>query len=124
MRLALDAARLPAPRLCRPGTQPALRLRAGEGGVTALAPGSRPLFVPGTRLQFDAARDRWVVQAPERLLLPDEIALEILKRCDGATPLDAIVDDLATTFGAAREEVDADVRNLLGDRIAKRIIET
>ena len=92
--------------------------------MTALAPGSRPRLAPGARLQFDATRERWVVQAPERLLLPDEIALEILKRCDGATPLEAIVDDLATAFGADRGEVDADVRALLGDLIAKRIIAT
>jgi pyrroloquinoline quinone biosynthesis protein D len=36
-----------------------------------------PGLAPGVRLTFDKARDCWVVLAPERVLMPDETALEI-----------------------------------------------
>ena len=40
--------------------------------------------------------------APERLLLPDEQAVEILKLVDGARNLGAIIDELAARFDAPR----------------------
>ena len=61
--------------------------------------------------------------APERILKPDGIALEILKRCDGKTTLDAIIDDLVQSFGAEREEVARDVREFLNGFAAKRILD-
>jgi pyrroloquinoline quinone biosynthesis protein D len=74
----------------------------------------RPRLAPHVRLSFDARRDRWVVQAPERLLVPDEIALEILQRCDGR-PLEEILDELARAFDAPREEIARDVTQLIED---------
>jgi pyrroloquinoline quinone biosynthesis protein D len=67
------------------------------------------------KLHFDAARQRWVLLAPERVLVPDEIAMEILKRCNGIAPVAAIVDSLADEFKAPREEVERDVIELLQD---------
>jgi pyrroloquinoline quinone biosynthesis protein D len=57
-------------------------------------------------------RAEWTLLAPERILKPDGIALEILKRCDGVSTLDAIVDDLARTFNADRNEIGRDARIL------------
>ncbi len=59
---------------------------------------SEPRQPPGVKLRFDKPRDKWVVLAPERLFVPDPIALEIIKRCDGEATVCAIVDDLAQTF--------------------------
>jgi pyrroloquinoline quinone biosynthesis protein D len=81
-----------------------------------------PGLAPGVRLTFDKARDRWVVLAPERVLVPDETALEILQRCNGTTQLDAIVDELATAYSADRSEIEHDVRDLLASLIEKRIL--
>jgi pyrroloquinoline quinone biosynthesis protein D len=81
-----------------------------------------PGLAPGVRLSFDKARDRWVVLAPERVLVPDETALEILQRCDGTRHLDDIVDELATTYSADRGEIEHDVRDLLTSLIEKRIL--
>ena len=50
-------------------------------------------------------------------------AVEILKRCDGARTLGAIVDDLATAFAADRALIDRDVRVLLADLVAKRMVD-
>ena len=81
-----------------------------------------PGLAPGVRLTFDRARDRWVVLAPERVLVPDETALEILQRCDGTKHLDDIVSELATAYSADRSEIEHDVREMLTSLIEKRIL--
>lgn len=90
--------------------------------MTPLPNEACPGLAPGVRLSFDKARDRWVVLAPERVLVPDETALEILQRCNGATQLDAIVDELANAYSADRSEIESDVRDLLASLIEKRIV--
>lgn len=81
-----------------------------------------PKFRPGVRLHHDALRDRWVVMAPERMFVPDEIALEVLRLVDGARDLDAIIDTLAEKFAAPREEIAADVAAMLGELAAKGVV--
>ena len=78
-----------------------------------------PRFAPGARLHHDRARDRWVVMAPERMFVPDETALEVLRLVDGTRDLGAIVDALAARFDAPRGEIEADVRALLEDLVAR-----
>jgi pyrroloquinoline quinone biosynthesis protein D len=63
-----------------------------------MTPASIPCFAPGMKLRHDAARDRWTVMGPERMFLPDETALEILRLVDGQRSVDAIIDDLARAF--------------------------
>ena len=87
-----------------------------------VAPDTIPRFARGMRLREDAARARWVVVGPERLFVPDEIALEILRLIDGTRSVDAIVDDLAARFDAPREAIAADVLALLGDLHAKGVV--
>jgi pyrroloquinoline quinone biosynthesis protein D len=74
-----------------------------------------PRLARGVRLKFDQARDCWVLLAPERVIMPDETALEILRRCDGATSLGAIIDGLAADYDAERETIAADVQALMAD---------
>ena len=50
---------------------------------------SVPSLPRGVKLRFDKARDAWVLLAPERVFMPDQIAVEILKRCDGQASLSA-----------------------------------
>jgi coenzyme PQQ biosynthesis protein PqqD len=90
------------------------RPQVGDDSVPALA--------RGVRLRFDQARSAWVLLAPERVLMPDEIAVEILKRCDGKACVAAIVDDLATTFAAERSQIEADVRTFLQDLADKGMV--
>lgn len=78
-----------------------------------------PRFAPGVRLHHDTARARWVVMAPERMFVPDETALEVLRLVDGARDLDAIVEALAARFDAPREEIAGDVRTMLDDLAAR-----
>lgn len=81
-----------------------------------------PRFPPGVRLQHDRARDRWVVMAPERMIVPDEIALEVLRLVDGVRTEDTIVDALAGKFAAPRAEIAADVGELLRELVAKGVL--
>ena len=90
--------------------------------VATLDLAARPKLAQGVRLKFDDTRQCWVVLAPERVLMPDEIALEVLQRCDGATSIDALVDYLATVYGADRAEIAADVTELLSGLLDKRVL--
>ena len=83
---------------------------------------SMPALARGVRLRFDEARSAWVLLAPERVLMPDEIAVEILKRCDGKAKVSAIVDDLARTFEADPVQVAGDVRSFLQDLADKGMV--
>jgi pyrroloquinoline quinone biosynthesis protein D len=78
-----------------------------------------PRFPRGVRLQFDKVRDAWVVQAPERLFVPDEQATEILKLVDGVRTIGGIVDALAARYAAPRALIAGDVAEMLGDLAAK-----
>ena len=90
-------------------------------GITISAD-SVPRLPRGVKLRFDKTRDKWIVLAPERVFVPDEIALEIIKRCDGEATVAAIVDDLATTFAAPREVIEKDVGTLLQDLTNKGVV--
>ena len=54
-----------------------------------------PSLPHGVELRFDPAEKAWTVSVPARIVMPDDITIEILKRCDGKTPIAAIVDELA-----------------------------
>ena len=89
----------------------------------AIDEASLPRLRRGVRLRFDSRRDAWVLLAPERVLVPDEVAVEILKRCDGATSVGAVVDELSRTFEAERDVIAADVVAMLRDLAGKGMIE-
>lgn len=82
-----------------------------------------PRLARGMRLRQDAAREgRWVILGPERMFVPDDIALEVLRLVDGRRSLGAIVDDLAARYDAPRAEILADVRTMLEDLAAKGVV--
>ncbi len=76
---------------------------------------SRPVLPRHTRLRFDETRQLWVILAPERVLAPDEIAVEILQLCDGVRSVERIIDQLAAKYTADRAAIGADVIAMLQD---------
>ena len=76
---------------------------------------SRPVLPRHAKLRFDETRQRWVILAPERVLAPDEIAVEILQLCDGARSVAQMIDLLAAKYTAEREAIGADVIAMLQD---------
>ena len=58
------------------------------------------------RLQWEAAQNAHVLLYPEGMVKLNGSAGEILTRCDGATPVGAIVADLEQRFGASGLDKD------------------
>jgi len=83
---------------------------------------SVPRLARGIRLREDAARGRWVVMAPERIFVPDETALEVLRLLDGTRSVAAIVGELAARYDAPRAEILADVLALLDELAEKGVV--
>ena len=76
---------------------------------------SRPKLPRHARLKFDETRQVWVVLAPERVLAPDEIAVEVLQLCDGVRSVADMVDQLAVKYAAERNAIAGDVIAMLQD---------
>jgi pyrroloquinoline quinone biosynthesis protein D len=79
-------------------------------------------FAPHVRFRFDEVRQAWVVLAPERLLLPDEQAVEILRLVDGERNVDTVIDELVRRYEAPRELIAADVVAMLQDLVDKKVL--
>ena len=76
---------------------------------------SRPVLPRHAKLKFDETRKVWVLLAPERVLAPDEIAVEVLQLCDGVRRVSDMVEQLAAKYAAPREAIATDVIAMLQD---------
>lgn len=81
-----------------------------------------PRWARGVRLRFDEARDLWVLMAPERILMPDGVALDIMRRIDGECCVEEIVDELADEYVADREEMSAETVEFIGDLVDRGLV--
>jgi len=73
-------------------------------------------LAPHIVFRFDDIRKRWTMMAPERLMLPDEQAVEILHLVDGKASVGTIIDALAARYTqATRELIAGDVTAMLQD---------
>ena len=87
-----------------------------------IAASARPHLPRGVRLKRDEARGGYVLLAPERIVRADPVAAAVLERCDGVRTLTEIIDDLATTYRGERSRIEADVRRLLVELVAKKMV--
>jgi pyrroloquinoline quinone biosynthesis protein D len=76
---------------------------------------SRPILPRHAKLKFDETRQVWVILAPERVLAPDEIAVEVLQLCDGIRSVAQMVDRLSQKYAAERGAIATDVIAMLQD---------
>jgi pyrroloquinoline quinone biosynthesis protein D len=74
---------------------------------------TRPHLPAYLKLRHDAGRGRWVLLAPERILTPDEIAVAVLKLCDGQRTVEEISEALAKEYAAPADLILKDVLELL-----------
>ncbi len=73
-------------------------------------------LAPHVVFRFDDVRKSWIIMAPERLMMPDEQAVEILQLVDGKASVEAIVDTLARKYTQApRDLIATDVTAMLQD---------
>ena len=85
------------------------------GRNISVSEASRAVLPRHAKLKFDATRQVWVILAPERVLAPDEIAVEVLQLCDGVRSVAEMVDQLAAKYAAPREAIASDVVVMLQD---------
>ncbi len=77
---------------------------------------ARVRLAAGVMLRHDRRRGQWMLMAPERLLVLDDMALAVLRACTGAEDdVGGAIDRLAAEYDAARGEIAADVLDLLND---------
>ena len=76
---------------------------------------SRTILPRHAKLKYDETRQVWVILAPERVLAPDEIAVEVLQLCNGERNVGDIADQLAAKYAAPREAILTDVIAMLQD---------
>ena len=79
-------------------------------------------FAPHTRFRFDEVRQAWIVLAPERLMLPDEQAVEILQLIDGQRAVDGVIEELVRRYDAPRDVIAGDVIKMLQDLVDKKVL--
>ncbi|WP_207459777.1 pyrroloquinoline quinone biosynthesis peptide chaperone PqqD [Azospirillum sp. SYSU D00513] len=73
-------------------------------------------LAPGVMLRQDRTRGSWVLMAPERVLVLDEIALEVVRACaQGKASVSEGIDALSQSFDAPRSDITSDVLDLLTD---------
>lgn len=89
---------------------------------TIITAGSKPGLPNHIKLRHDAGRGRWLVLAPERVFEPDDIAVEILKRCDGATDVTAIAAILAKEYNAPLQDILGDTISMLQELSDKGVV--
>jgi pyrroloquinoline quinone biosynthesis protein D len=86
---------------------------AASPGRLMVGQETRPYLPAYLKLRHDAGRGRWVLLAPERILTPDEIAVAVLKLCDGKRTVEEIAETLAKDYAAPVELIRKDVVELL-----------
>ena len=74
--------------------------------MTPVAAGTVPRVGAGFRLQWEPAQDCHVLLYPEGMVKLNGSAGEIMKRCDGARDIAAIVAELDQAFSASGLEGD------------------
>ncbi len=75
------------------------------------------------KLRFDKARNKWIINAPERVFELDDIASEVIQLVDGESSIDSIINKLLEKFsGAPREVIAKDVLAMLQPLADKGLI--
>lgn len=80
-----------------------------------------PRIGRGFRLQWEPVQSAHVLLYPEGMVKLNASAGEILKRCDGTTPVESIVADLESAFQTTG--LERDVRSFLDLAAEQRWIE-
>ena len=77
------------------------------------------------KLRFDKARDKWIILAPERVFELDEVAYEVISRCDGERSIEKVVDSLSEKFDQVSSDViRTDVTSMLQNLADKGFVVT
>lgn len=85
-----------------------------------IAPGARPRLAPKARLRWDRKGERYMLLYPERGLVLNATAADVVRLCTGEVTVAAIVDQLAVKYEPQpREALEAEILTFLS-RLAER----
>lgn len=87
-----------------------------------IAGDSCPTMPRYIKLRHDEGRGRWLILAPERIFEPDDIAVEVLKLCDGQRTVADIAGVLAKEYNAPQDEIIDDIVAMLQDLADKGVV--
>jgi coenzyme PQQ biosynthesis protein PqqD len=88
--------------------------------VSGLAPESRPRLAPKARLRWDRKGERHMLLYPERGLVLNPTAADVVQRCTGEHTVAAIVEELAAKYAPQpREAIEQEILTFLA-RLAER----
>ena len=86
---------------------------------------SIPKLPRHAKLRFDKARDKWIILAPERVFELDQVAYEVISRCDGDRSVEQVIDGLCEKFDqVCRDVIMTDVTSMLQDLADKGFVVT
>jgi len=79
-----------------------------------IAADARPRLAPKVRLRFDRKSDRFMLLYPERGMVLNPTAAEIVKRCTGELTVTEIIAQLAEQYAAqSRDAIEREVVQFL-----------
>ena len=87
-----------------------------------VSPQAVPALPRHVRIQYDPVRQAFAVLSPEKVFWPNEISLEILRRCDGRSSVEKIVGDLAREYNAPEADVAADITDFIQEWSDKLLV--
>lgn len=78
-----------------------------------IAGSSRPRLASKARLRFDRKSSRYMLLYPERGLVLNPTAADVLQRCTGERTVSSIVEELARKYGHEAPRVEREVMTFL-----------
>ena len=85
-----------------------------------ISAGTRPRLAVKARLRWDRKDERWMLLYPERGLVLNATAADVVQLCTGELTVEAIVERLAKKYASQpREELEREILTFLG-RLAER----
>lgn len=85
-----------------------------------ISAGTRPRLASKARLRWDRKAERWMLLYPERGLVLNPTAADVVQLCTGEHTVDAIVERLAEKYTTQpREALEHEIVSFLG-RLAER----
>jgi len=85
-----------------------------------ISAGTRPRLAAKARLRWDRKAERWMLLYPERGLVLNPTAADVVQLCTGEHTVETIVEKLAETYTTqTREALEQEIVSFLG-RLAER----
>jgi coenzyme PQQ biosynthesis protein PqqD len=84
---------------------------------------ARPRLAPKARLRFDRKTERHMLLYPERGLVLNPTAADVVRLCTGEHTVQAIVERLAEKYTSSREALEGEVLAFLGEMADRALVQ-